>query len=41
VFLGGGEDIIATVATNNLTAGVIDWYCEWYPISETGRIVSA
>lgn len=41
VYIGGGEDIIATVATNNLTAGVIDWYCEWYPISETGRVVSA
>lgn len=41
VYIGGGEDIIATVATNNLTAGVIDWYCEWYPVSETGRVVSA
>ena len=41
VFIGGGEDIAATVATNNLTAGVIDWYCEWYPIGETGRVVSA
>lgn len=41
VYIGGGEDIIATVATNNLTAGVVDWYCEWYPISESGRVVSA
>lgn len=41
VFIGGGEDINATVATNNLTAGVIDWYCEWYPINATGRVVSA
>lgn len=41
IFIGGGEDINATVATNNLTAGVIDWYCEWYPVNATGRVVSA
>jgi hypothetical protein len=41
VFIGGGEDINVTVATNNMTSGVIDWYCEWYPINATGRVVSA
>ena len=41
IYIGGGEDINATVATNNLTGGVIDWYCEWYPVNATGRVVSA
>lgn len=41
IYIGGGEDIAATVATNNLTAGVIVWYCEWYPVSVDGRVVSA
>jgi hypothetical protein len=41
IFIGGGEDISATVGTNNLTGGVIDWYCEWYPVNATGRVVSA
>jgi hypothetical protein len=41
VIIGGGQDIIQTVATANITAGAITYYCIWRPISVTGNIVAA
>lgn len=40
VIVGGG-DIIETVATANLTGGVIDYYCLWFPLSADGNVVAA
>lgn len=37
--IGGGLDIIGTVGTNNITAGVIDFYCYWLPVSDDGNVV--
>lgn len=31
--ISSGADIEMTVGTNAMTAGVIDWYCEWYPLT--------
>lgn len=39
--IGGGLDIIGTVGTANITAGVIDFYCLWRPLSSNGRVVAA
>lgn len=39
--IGGGLDIIGTVATANITAGVIDFYCFWRPLSEDGNVAAA
>lgn len=35
-----GNDIILTVKTANVTAGVIDFYCIWRPISDNGSITA-
>jgi len=35
------NDIIATAATANITAGVIQYFCVWYPISADGKVVAA
>lgn len=40
-FIGGGLDIIGTVATADITAGVIDFYCFWKPLSENGSVTAA
>lgn len=37
----GGADIIETVGTANITAGVITYYCIWYPLSADGNVVAA
>lgn len=37
----GGADIIETVGTANITAGVITYYCLWFPLSSDGSIVAA
>lgn len=37
----GGADIIETVATANITAGVITYYCLWMPLSADGNVVAA
>lgn len=39
--IGGGLDIIGTVGTANITAGVIDFYCFWQPVSDDGNVVAA
>lgn len=36
--IGGGLDIIGTVGTANITAGVIDFYCFWRPLSSDGNV---
>lgn len=36
--IGGGLDIIGTVGTTNITAGVIDFYCRWRPLSTDGLV---
>lgn len=37
----GGADVIETVATANITAGVITYYCLWYPLSADGDVTAA
>lgn len=39
--IGGGLDIIGTVGTANITAGVIDFYVLWRPLSDDANIVAA
>jgi hypothetical protein len=39
--IAGGLDIIQTVGTANITAGEIDYYCFWRPLSSDGLIVAA
>jgi len=34
-----GNDIILTVATANVTGGVIHFYCAWRPLSSDGLVV--
>lgn len=36
-----GQDVIGTVATSDITAGVIDFYAIWYPLSPDGNLVAA
>jgi hypothetical protein len=40
-YLLNGNDIILTVKTSNVTAGVLDLYCIWTPISEDGSVIDA
>lgn len=40
-FIGGGLDIIGTVGSANITAGVIDFYCFYRPLSNDGLVVAA
>lgn len=37
----GGQDIILTIATADLTAGDIDFYALWRPLSSDGQLVAA
>lgn len=39
--IGGGLDIIGTAGTANITAGVIDFYCFFRPLSDDGNVVAA
>ena len=39
--IGGGLDIIQTVATADITAGRIVYYCYWKPLSDDGLVVAA
>ena len=39
--IGGGADIIQTVATANITAGSVTYYCLWRPLSSTASVVAA
>lgn len=36
--LNDGADIILTVGTNTITAGVVDFYCLWRPLSSNANI---
>jgi hypothetical protein len=38
---GDGTDIIATIATNSLTAGTGDFYIVWSPVSEDADVLGA
>jgi len=35
------QDIIQTIATNTVTAGVLTFYCSWTPLSSDGNCVPA
>ena len=39
--IGGGLDIIQTVGSANITAGELDYYCFWRPLSSNGLVVAA
>lgn len=39
--LSNGQDINFLAQANNLTAGDIDFYCLWRPLSATGNVVAA
>ena len=36
--INDGADIILTIGAADLTAGVVDFYCLWRPLSSTGNI---
>lgn len=40
-YVADGTDIIETLATNNFTAGQIDWYCIYAPLEPGAAIVPA
>ena len=37
----GGADIIGTVGTANITAGVIDFFCYWLTLEDNASVVAA
>lgn len=39
--IGGGLDINGKVTGTDITAGVVDFYCFYRPLSENGRVVAA
>jgi hypothetical protein len=39
--VAGGADIIATIATNSMTAGAITFYCMYIPLSRDAKIIPA
>jgi hypothetical protein len=39
--ISGGQDVIQTVGTANITSGVVEYYCFWRPLSSTGLVESA
>lgn len=38
--LANGIDIIMTIGATPITAGVIDWYCLWRPLSSDGLVTA-
>lgn len=36
-----GQDIIMTIGTDNITSGVIDYYCIWVPWSDDGDVTAS
>lgn len=40
-FVGGGADVIATVAVAAITAGVMNFFLEWRPVSADASVVAA
>lgn len=41
VLVGNGVDIILTGSVDDITAGDIDFYCQWMPLSSDGAIAAA
>lgn len=41
VLIGNGEDIILTGSVDDITAGDIDFYCEYIPLSADGAVAAA
>ncbi|HEC66955.1 MAG TPA: hypothetical protein ENI23_16895 [bacterium] len=41
VIISNGQDIIQTIASTALTAGVLTYYCLWVPLSSDGNVVVA
>lgn len=39
LIIAGGADIIMTVITKSMTAGLMTMFCEWYPLSPSGMVV--
>lgn len=39
--IGTGADIICTVATNSMTAGVLTFYCQYIPLNSSSTLVAA
>ncbi|SRR5581483_10886705 len=39
--IAGGADIIATIATNSMTAGALTFYCQYVPLSADGAVAAA
>ena len=39
--INNGADIIETVATADVTAGQIDWYCQWRPLEDGASVIPA
>jgi hypothetical protein len=37
--IAGGADILATIATNSITAGAITFYCEYVPLNAASRVI--
>lgn len=40
-FVANGVNVQAFIATNDMTNGAVDWYCEWFPVSSDGDVKSA
>lgn len=40
VLIGNGVDIIVTIGTNNVTAGEVDFYCHYLPLTAGSSIVA-
>ena len=34
----GGLDVLLKITNANITAGVVDWYCMWRPLSSDGEV---
>ncbi len=41
IILPAGLDILLTIASTALTAGVVDFHCFWYPLSAGSSVVTA
>lgn len=40
-YILNGNDIIATIATADITSGVLDFYCIWRPISDDADVANS
>ena len=38
--IGGGADIILPIDPNSMTAGTMNIYCLWFPLSSDGQVVA-